>query len=218
MNRKEKKGYRCPFEKAIMIGKTRIEWKSLTIKTLEELQQHISEIPFIFLDSTAKIKIDRKTFPQNAKNSYFYFEYQWKNPRTEKYEAVNKKLEFRADTLLMRQKTIFKVDNSPIDPKDVKDFKLLYMNVGDPVPVGAFKVQFPDAEKMKNEIGLLVREQQKLNFDPKMILGEVEAYIRQFYGAIDRINLTNYLKNNFGVVEPPAPAANPKVNPAKPKK
>ena len=54
---------------------------------------------------------------------------------------------------------------------------------------------------MKKEIGIIVQQQQKVNFQPKMIQGEVEAYIRQFYGSIDRLNLVNYLKNNFGVPE-----------------
>jgi hypothetical protein len=101
----------------------------------------------------------------------------------------------------LRKGNIFKVDNSPVDPKDVSDFKILYNNGGDPVQIGEFKVIFPDAEKMKNEIGILVKKQQATNFAPKMIQGEVEAYIRQFYGSIDRINLVNYLKNNFGVPE-----------------
>ena len=199
LNRKEKRNYTCPMEKAIMIGKTRVEWKNLTIKTLEELQQLLSEVPFIFLDSVAKIKLDQKTFPQNGKN-FFYFEYKWKNPKG-KTEEIPKKLQFKKDTLIMKQANIFKVDNSPVDPKDVSDFKMLYMNGGDPVLIGNFNVLFPDAEKMKNEIGILVRTQQKVNFSAKMIQGEVEAYIRQFYGSIDRLNLVNYLKNNFGVPE-----------------
>lgn len=199
INRKEKRNYKCPMETAIMIGKTRFEWKNLTIKTLEELQQHISEVPFVFLDTVAKIKLDQKTFPQNAKN-FFYFEYKWKNPKG-KPEVIPKKLQSKKDTLIMKQANIFKVDNSPVNPKDVSEFKMLYMNGGEPVLIGDFNVSFPDPEKMKNEIGILVRAQQKANFAPRMIQGEVEAYIRQFYGAIDRFNLISYLKNNFGVPE-----------------
>jgi hypothetical protein len=199
LNRKEKKGYKCSLEKAIMIGKTRVEWKNFSIKTLEELQQHLSEAPFFFLDSVAKFKIDRKTFPQNPRQ-FFYFNFLWKNPKG-KAERIDKKLQFRADTLIIRQSNIFKVDNSPVDPKDISDFKINYMNTSDPVAIGDFKVIFPDAEKIRNEIGILVRQQQKAGFEAKVIQGEVEAYIRQFYGAIDRVNLINYLKNNFGVVD-----------------
>jgi len=198
-NRKEKKNYKVSVENSLMIGKTRFEWKTFTIKTLEELQQHLSEAPFIFIDSVAKIKIDQKTFPQNGRQ-YFYFNFLWKNPKG-KTERIDKKLQYKKDTLILRKANIFKVDNSPVDPKDVSDFKILYNNGGDPVQIGEFKVIFPDAEKMKNEIGILVKKQQATNFAPKMIQGEVEAYIRQFYGSIDRINLVNYLKNNFGVPE-----------------
>ena len=199
INRKEKRNYKCPMEKAIMIGKTRFEWKNLTIKTLEELQQQISEAPFVFLDTVAKIKIDQKTFPQNGRQ-FFYFNFLWKNPKG-KTERIDKKLQYKRDTLIMRRANVFKVDNTPVDPKDVSDFKMFYMNGGEPVLIGDFKVNFPDEEKLKKEIGILVRQQQKVNFEPKMIQGEVEAYIRQFYGSIDRLNLINYLKNNFGVPE-----------------
>lgn len=198
LNRKEKRNYKCSMEKAIMIGKTRIEWKNLTIKTLEELQQQISEAPFVFLDTVAKIKLDQKTFPQNGRQ-FFYLNFLWKNPKG-KAERIDKKLKYRKDTLILKRAEVFKVDNSPVDPKDVSDYKMLYM-AGDPVMIGDFKVSFPDEEKMKKEIGILVQYQQKLKFEPKMIQGEVEAYIRQFYGSIDRLNLINYLKNNFGVPE-----------------
>lgn len=199
LNRKEKRDYTCSMEKALMIGKTRFEWKNLTIKTLDELKQHLSEVPFVFLDTVAKIKIDQKTFPQNPR-SFFYFNFLWKNPKG-KTERVDKKLQSRKDTLIMRRSNIFKVDNSPVDPKDVSDFKMMYMNSGDPVEIGPFKAVFPEDEKIKNEIGILVRQQQKVGFDARLIQGEVEAYIRQFHGAIDRLNLINYLKNNFGVPE-----------------
>jgi hypothetical protein len=198
-NRKEKKDYTCSIDKAMMIGKTRIEWKSLTIKTLEELKEHLTELPFIFLDTVSKIKVDQKTFPQNPR-SFFYFNFLWKNPKG-KAERIDKKLQFRKDTLIMRRGNIFKVDNSPVDPKDVSDFKMMYMNNGEPVEIGSFTVVFPDEEKIRNELSMLVKKQQSLNFEPKMIQGEVEAYIRQFYGSIDRLNLVNYLKNNFGVPE-----------------
>jgi hypothetical protein len=67
------------------------------------------------------------------------------------------------------------------------------------VKIGLFNVIFPDQEKMKTEVKMLVEKMQNNNFTPRVIQGEVEAYIRQFYGAIDKINLVNWLKNNFNV-------------------
>jgi hypothetical protein len=199
VNKKEKKNYKISVENSIMLGKTRFEWKTFTIKTLEELQQYLSEAPFIFIDSVAKIKIDQKTFPQNGRQ-FFYFNFLWKNPKG-KTERIDKKLQYKKDTLIIRQAKVFMVDNSAVNPKDVSDFKIQYMNGGDPVLIGEFKVLFPDPAKIKSEIEILVKKQQATGFAPKMIQGEVEAYIRQFYGSIDRINLVNYLKNNFGVPE-----------------
>jgi len=200
VNKKEKRNYKVSVENSLMIGKTRFEWKSLTLKTMDDLKQHFSEAPFIFIDTVAKVKIDQKTFPQNGRQ-YFYFNFLWKNPKG-KTERIDKKLQYKKDTLVLRKSNIFKVDNSPVDPKDVSDFKLLYNDGGSlQVEVGEFKVIFPDPEKIKNEVGILVKKQQAVGFAPKMIQGEVEAYVRQFYGTIDRINLINYLKNNFGVPE-----------------
>ena len=87
-NRKERRNVKVNSEDAIMLGKTRFEWKNITIKSLEELQQHLSEAPFIFLDSVAKIRMDQKTFPQNGRQ-YFYFNFLWKNPKG-KTERIDK--------------------------------------------------------------------------------------------------------------------------------
>lgn len=195
-NKAEKKGARLKYSEARMIGKTRIEWKNLTLTTLTDLKEYFSEAPFIFLDTIAKIRISNKTFPQNG-NQFFYFNYFWKGPNGE--ESVDKKLEFKRDTLILRQSSIFKVDKKPIQQTDVRDYNILYLNRGEITKIGPFNVIFPDQDKMKAEVKLLVDKLNKNNFTPRQIQSDVEAFIRQFYGSIDRINLVNWLNRNFGV-------------------
>lgn len=195
-NKEQKKGINVKFEEAKMIGKTRVEWKNLTLNSLEDLHEYFCESPFIFLDSTAKIRINRKNFTQNGAQ-YFYFHFNWKGPNG--VEPVDKKLDFKSDTLILRQKTIFNVDKKSIQQKDVSDYNLWYYNKGDLVRVGEFNVIFPDQELMKNEIKIMVDILKKNNVSPKIIHGDIEAYIRQFYGAIDKINLVNWLDRNFSV-------------------
>jgi len=195
-NKQEKKWAKLKYAEAKMIGKTRIEWKNLTLGTLDDLKEYFTESPYIFLDSVAKIRINNKTFPQNG-NQFFYFHFFWKGPKGE--EEVDKKLEFKRDTLILRQSTIFVVDKKPILQADVRDYTMTYYNRGVLDKIGTFNVLFPDQDKMKTEVRILVEKLSKNNFPPKMIQGEVEAYIRQFYGSIDRINLVQWLKHNFSV-------------------
>jgi hypothetical protein len=195
-NKEEKKGARLKYEESRMIGKTRIEWKNLTLNTLEDLKDYFTESPYIFLDSVAKIRINQKTFPQNGAQ-FFYFHFYWNGPKGE--EEVDKKLEFKKDTLILRQANIFKVDKKPIEQKDVREYSMTYYNRGELVKIGLFNVIFPDQDKMKTEVRILVEKLTKNGFAPKTIHGEVEAYIRQFYGSIDKINLVHWLNVNFGV-------------------
>jgi hypothetical protein len=197
-NTAEKSGARLKYDEARVIGKTRIEWKNFTLSTLNDLKQYFCESPYIFLDSVAKIRINQKTFSQNGAQ-FFYFHFLWKGPNGE--ETVDKKLEFKRDTLTLRQSTIFKVDKKPIEQKDVKDYTLMYYNRGELTKVGLFNVIFPDQEQMKTEIKIMVDIFNKNKVPARQIQGDVEAYIRQFYGSIDRINLVQWLNRNFGVPE-----------------
>jgi len=197
-NQKEKRGVRLKYDEAKMIGKTRIEWKNLTLNSMKDLQEYFCEAPFIFLDSVAKIRINPKTFAQNGAQ-FFYFHFLWKNKGKE--EVVDKKLEFKRDTLILRQNSIFKVDKKPITMEDVSDYTLMYYNRGELQRVGLFNVVFPDQEKLKQEIKIMVDILNKTKTPAKLIHGDVEAYIRQFYGSIDKINLVQWLKTYAGVPE-----------------
>lgn len=195
-NMKDKKGSQMKFAEAKMIGKTRVEWKNLTLNTLDDLKDYFCEAPYIFLDSVAKIRINQKTFAQNGAQ-FFYFHFMWKGPNG--MEPVDKKLEYKRDTLILRQGTIFKVDKKPIEQKDVSEYNLMYYNRGELLTVGTFNVIFPDQDKMKSEVKILVDVYKRNKMSPALIHGEVEAFIRQFYGNIDKINLTHWLFTNFGV-------------------
>lgn len=195
-NQKEKKGVRLKYDEAKMIGKTRVEWKNLTLNSLEDLQDYFCEAPYIFLDSIAKIRINQKTYSQNGAQ-FFYFHFIWKGPNGE--ETIDKKLEYKKDTLILRQSTIFKVDKKPIQQKDVRDYTLMYYNRGELQKVGLFNVVFPDQDKMKSEVKIMVDIYNRTKTPVSVIQGDVEAYIRQFYGSIDKINLTHWLNLNFGV-------------------
>lgn len=195
-NMKEKKGARLKYDEAKMIGKTRVEWKNLTLNTLDDLKEYFCEAPYIFLDSIARIKINQKTFAQNGAQ-FFYFHFMWKGPNG--VESVDKKLEYKRDTLILRQSTIFKVDKKPIEQKDVTDYNLMYYNRGELIKVGTFNVIFPDQERIKSEVKIMVDIYNRNNTKSSIIQGDVEAYIRQFYGSIDKVNLTHWLFLNFGV-------------------
>jgi hypothetical protein len=197
-NSKEKRGARLKYDEAKMIGKTRIEWKNLTLNSIDDLQDYFCKAPFIFLDSVARIRINPKTYAQNGAQ-FFYFSFLWKNQG--KQEPVDKKLEFKRDTLILRQNSIFKVDKKAILREDVSDYTLWYYNRSELQKIGLFNVIFPDQEKMKQEIKIMVDIHNRNKVPPSIIHSDVEAFIRQFYGNIDKINLIHWLKRYIGVPE-----------------
>lgn len=191
-----KKNHSYEFKKCLVIGKTRVEWKNWILSSKEDLQEFFTDQSYIFLDSVAKIRINPKTFPQSGAQ-FFYFTFKWKGPNGE--ENIDKKLEFKRDTLLLRKKNIFSVDKKPIEQNTVSDYFLMYFNRGDLQKIGHFHVIFPDEERLIAEVRTLIDYQKKNGFTNKIIQSEVEAFIRQFYGSCDRVNINTWLEKHFGI-------------------
>lgn len=198
-----KRNFTTAMRNCLVRGQTRVDWKNFILTTKDDLRFYFSEQPYIFLDSVSKIRINPKTYPQTG-SQFFYFTFKWKGPKG--YESVDKKLNFKKDTLILSKANIFSVDKHPIKQEDVKDYTLMYFNRGELIKIGPFQVEFPDEERMKNEVKILVDIQRQNNFTDKSIAAEVEGFITQFYGNTDRINIQNWLAKNFNVKVPPPQA------------
>jgi hypothetical protein len=194
-----KKNFSANMKTCLVIGQTRVEWKNFLLTTRDDLRFYFSERPYIFLDSVSKIRINPKTHPQTG-SQFFYFTFKWKGPKG--WETIDKKLHYKKDTLILYKSSIFSVDKKPIKQEDVKDYTLMYFNKGELNKVGPFNVEFPDEERMKAEVKIIVDIQRKNNFSDKTIAAEVEGFINQFYGNTDKINIQNWLAKHFDIRVP----------------
>ena len=194
-----KKNFTTNMKSCIVIGQTRVEWKNFLLNTRDDLRFYFSERPYIFLDSVSKIRINPKTHPQTG-SQFFYFTFKWKGPKG--WETVDKKLNYKKDTLLLYKSSIFSVDKKPVKQEDVKDYVLMYFNKGELIKIGPFNVEFPDEDRLKAEVKIIVETQRKNNFSDKSISAEVEGFINQFYGNTDKINIQNWLAKHFDIKVP----------------
>ena len=74
-----------------------------------------------FIGENFKIKVSDNAYPQNDEN-FFYLRYQWAA------EQINKKLTYRADTLILNKEELLKVDGKKISKEETSDYYLYYYN------------------------------------------------------------------------------------------
>lgn len=137
-------------------------------------------------------KIDGKVFPMD-KDHFFFLRYIYKG------EEINKKLMYSGDTLIIEKKNLFTVDGNPIPSADNTSIRLFYRKGSESVFISQFDLIFPDQEQLKKETGIILTELKAKSASVK--ISEVGSYINDFYGKVDRGNLTAWLKSNFGIKE-----------------
>ncbi len=141
------------------------------------------------------VVISPDIFPMNDKN-YFYIRYMYKD------EVINKKLTFHEDSLFIIKNELFTVDGKQIPNPDISGMKLMYMEEGEKyisTPVCSFIPVFPDMDKLKEEVQIIIEQLQNKTYTEKLV--EISSFINDFYGNPDEKNLKNWLKENFGFSE-----------------
>jgi hypothetical protein len=136
------------------------------------------------------IELDGKTYPMN-KDHFFFLRYIYKG------EEINKRLDFSGDSLIIDKVTLLTVDGNPIPSADNTAIKLFYRKGTESVFISDFDLIFPDMKQLKKEIGVILPEIKEKPAREKV--GEIDSYINEFYGKVQRENLTKWLEKNFGI-------------------
>lgn len=158
------------------------------INNFVDLQNQFAD-KYLILDKV-EIKISEDAYPMNE-NSFFYLRYQYEG------ESINKKLEFKTDTLIIEKKSLFTVDGKPIPNPDISEMKLFYYSDNKSVLINEFDPVFPDNEQLKAEISIILKSNIKKKYQER--LNEIIGYLNEFYGKPNRDNVMEWLSINFDI-------------------
>jgi len=144
---------------------------------------------YVVLDRE-EIEIDNSAFPMD-KDHFFFLRYRYKN------EDINKKLEFRGDTLIIDKHSLFTVDGNPIPSADNTTIKLYYRKGSESVYISQFDLIFPDLQQLAKEVGIMLKEMKDKTTDNK--INEVGGFVNEFYGKVEYESLKKWLAARFSL-------------------
>jgi hypothetical protein len=162
--------------------------------TILELQKHFGGDNYLILGSEIRLNICRENFPMN-KSAFFYTNYDYEGEE----EAINKKLRYSADTLILSKSHIFEIDGKPINKEKVSNLQLNYYNNETQESIGIcnFFPIFPDDEELKSEIKMLVEILKGNNSSKEDITKEIETYLNENYGKPQKDNMNEWLRKHI---------------------
>jgi hypothetical protein len=146
---------------------------------------------YLFFDEV-KMVIDTTIYPMSQKK-FFYLTYDYKT------RTINKKLAFKQDTLLIKRNELLTVDGKEIPDPQINQMKLVYLTEGKDfvsTDVCTFNPIFPDLKTMAKELKLLLDQMGNKTYNER--LGEITAFITEFYGKPDEESLIKWLDVNLG--------------------
>lgn len=159
-----------------------------SLTNLVDIQNHFSG-KYVVFDRQA-IEVDGKNFPMDN-DHFFFLRYIYKG------EEINKKLGFSGDSIIIDKKSLFTVDGNPIPNPDNTTIKFFYRKGTESVQVSEFDLIFPDMNQLSKEVKIILDETNGKSYKEK--IGEVNAYINDFYGKVSRENLVSWLKKDLGL-------------------
>jgi hypothetical protein len=71
-------------------------------------------------------------------------------------EAINKKLRFADDTLIIDSKELQRIDEKPVKHEEITEMELYYYHDNTSTHICNFTVVIPDKENLKNEISVII--------------------------------------------------------------
>lgn len=159
-----------------------------TLKNIMDLQNHFSGNYVVLGKQT--IEIDDYSFPMDSTH-FFFLRYLYKG------EDINKKLDHSGCYLIIDKANLYAVDGKPIPSPDNTRIKLYYFKGSESEQVNEFDLIFPDLAQLTKEVRIILDEIKDKPVKEK--IGEVDSYINEFYGKLQRENLVSWLENNFGL-------------------
>jgi hypothetical protein len=158
-----------------------------------QLRQFLNENDSLLLfNGRFSLILGEEAFPMDE-NHFFYVQYMWKG------DTIAKRLGHRSDTLLIEAKELYKVDNNPVDPKEVSEkCTFWYHNeqtkesVEYPGYSRPIYIISANDEAIKAEVQMLLRPYRNQDFHIRMRVAS--TYLSRFYGVVGDWELEQLLK------------------------
>ncbi len=163
-----------------------ISSRSGGLNNLIDLKNHFDGDYLVL--GTSKLTINEKSFPMNEQ-SFFFLKYQYNG------EAINKKLSYDGDKLVLDREEIFKVDGEPIDANNIETVELFYLNGKTKTTINSFNLKFGNDEELSAELKIILTE--LTDSDEKAILDEITSYLNEYYGKPNKSNLKNWYNQHL---------------------
>jgi len=159
-----------------------------TLSELPDLQNYFAD-RYVVLDRQS-LFIDNTSFTMNDQN-FFFLRYTFKN------EDINKKLDHSGDSLIIDREKLYTVDGTPIPAPDNSTIMLFYRKRSESIWISNFDLIFPDQSQLKKEVKVILDEFRERSYREKIT--EVNGFISENYGKVQRANLVQWLGKNFGM-------------------
>lgn len=136
------------------------------------------------------ISVSKTSFPMND-SSFFFLSYAHNG------ENINKKLKYRADTMLILEKELFMVDGKPITYAESTAVKMNYQQGKKRMAISEFTIITPNNEQVVKEVKMIIDESPNKTYN--QLLPDILSYLNEFYGKTDEDNVKHWLKENFNL-------------------
>ena len=167
-------------------GTARLSTRGGGVTNIVELENYFGA-DTLYVLGTNKVWISPSAFPMNEAN-FFFVRYTYKG------ETINKKLNFEKDSLILSASELYKIDNAPINARDVSDATLFYKQGASASEKSAFSVSFPNEALVKQA---LLTFKTRSGLKGNKLLDELTPLLRDMYGRTDKNNVSNWARKNL---------------------
>jgi len=166
------------------------------LNNIPDIQNHFGRETYLILGGTTQVKINPYALPMSD-TFFFYVRYDYEG------ESIIKKLDFRGDTLILSKSTLFMIDNKTVDAALAKNLHLYYYNAKKEksLPIALFSPIFPEDNKLKEELDVMVSLLKKGGSPNKEIIKEAKTFLNQRYGHFYEENFSNWFCKHFRICQ-----------------
>lgn len=167
-----------------------------------EAKAFFSTRPFVFLGPETRFRMNKKVFPM-SRALFFYMNYDFKE------DNIDKKIDYRGDTVILAKRALFKIDGKEVDGKYAENFQFYYYNQpkNQHTFLGKMQPYFPVDERLKEETDVLVNRLTLRQATPETIVKELAGFMQQHYGNVWGSDLTQWVKEQYPALAGAADAA-----------
>jgi len=164
------------------------------ISNIFALKNNFAKPAYLVLGGTREVKINIPDYPMSDTN-FFYVRYDYQG------ESINKKLDFREDTLIISKRTLFMIDNKAVDAMLANNFHLYYYNATKETYefITRFNPKFPDDYELEKQLGVIVQISKESGKLDKDIIKEAKAFLNERYGHFSEDNFSSWFCKPFQI-------------------